>query len=193
MTSQWWLPLPSNSLATTMWLSNTVFIQWFGPDKAVVLKLWICFRMWATSFEHGISSLPLLCLRGYGASQYHTWPSATLGIAMLRMDLNFCIHGSKQGVTIDIDTCIYNWFYKLIYEPQKRIFTQYMSVFCVWKFLFWHGKIMEKSWNFFLRFLWEPWKKKKNPLQPLWVFSENMCNFAYLFHGHKIIHFWSFC
>ena len=29
--------------------------------------------------------------------------------------------------------------------------------FFVWKFGFWPGEVMEKSWNFFLRFLWEPW------------------------------------
>ena len=28
--------------------------------------------------------------------------------------------------------------------------------FFVWKFGFWPGEVMEKSWNFFLRFLWEP-------------------------------------
>ena len=70
--------------------------------------------------------------------------------------INSCIHGSKQGVTINIETYICNWLNKLIYELQKRIFTQFILVFCAWKFLFWHGKVMEKSWNFFLRFLWEP-------------------------------------
>ena len=86
------------------------------------------------------------------------------GIAVvLSMVLQFCawinsrIHGSKQGVTINIDIYICNWFNKLIYEPQKRIFTQFILVFCVWKFWFGHGKVMEKSRNFFLIFLWEPW------------------------------------
>ena len=72
------------------------------------------------------------------------------GIAVvLSMVLQFCawinsrIHGSKQGVTINIDIYICNWFNKLIYEPQKRIFTQFILVFCVWKFWFCHGKVME--------------------------------------------------
>ena len=30
--------------------------------------------------------------------------------------------------------------------------------FVVWKFGFWPGEVMEKSWNFFLRFFWEPCK-----------------------------------
>ena len=30
------------------------------------------------------------------------------------------------------------------------------GILFVWKFGFWPGEVMEKSWNFFLRFLWEP-------------------------------------
>ena len=37
-----------------------------------------------------------------------------------------------------------NWFYKLIHGPQKQIL-----VFFVWKFGYWPGEVMEKSWNFF--------------------------------------------
>ena len=48
-----------------------------------------------------------------------------------------------------VSVCI--WFYKLTHGPQKQIL-----VFFVWKFGFWPGEVMEKSWNFFLRFLWEP-------------------------------------
>ena len=48
-----------------------------------------------------------------------------------------------------IKSCIYmyihvcNWFYKLIHEPQKQIFTLFVLVFCVWKFEIWYGKVME--------------------------------------------------
>ena len=45
-----------------------------------------------------------------------------------------------------------NWFNKLIHGPQKQI----LIFFFVWKFGFWPGEVMEKSWKFFLRFLWEP-------------------------------------
>ena len=45
-----------------------------------------------------------------------------------------------------------NWFYNLMHGQQKHILG-----FFVWKFGFWPGEVMEKSLNFFLRFLWEPW------------------------------------
>ena len=31
------------------------------------------------------------------------------------------------------------------------------GILFVWKFGFWPGEVIEKSWNFFPRFLWEPW------------------------------------
>ena len=40
-----------------------------------------------------------------------------------------------------------NWY---IGQKNKHCF------FFVWKFGFWPGEVMEKSWNFFLRFLWNP-------------------------------------
>ena len=58
---------------------------------AVILKLRKRFRMSQILFEHGINSLPLVCFEDTGiyphwASQYHAWPSAARGIAMLRVD-----------------------------------------------------------------------------------------------------------
>ena len=60
---------------------------------AGILKLRKRFRMSQILFEQGINSLPLVCFRGYGnlstlsiASQYHAWPSAARGIAMLRVN-----------------------------------------------------------------------------------------------------------
>ena len=55
-----------------------------------------------------------------------------------------------------------DWFYKFIHGLQKQIL-----VFFVWKFGFWPGEVMEKSWNFFLRFLLEPclwneWGRQKS-------------------------------
>ena len=65
----------------------------FGQINVIagILKLRKRFRMSQILFEHGINSLPLVCFRGYGiyphlASQYHAWPSAARGIAMLRVD-----------------------------------------------------------------------------------------------------------
>ena len=46
---------------------------------AGILKQRKRFKMSQILFEHGINSLPL-------ASQYHAWPSAARGIAMLRVD-----------------------------------------------------------------------------------------------------------
>ena len=42
-----------------------------------------------------------------------------------------------------IHTYICDWLYELVYEMQKQIFTQFVLVFHVWKFGFWHGKVME--------------------------------------------------
>ena len=58
---------------------------------AGIVKLGKRFRMSQILFEHGINSLPIVCFRGNGicphlASQYHAWPSAVRGIAMLRVD-----------------------------------------------------------------------------------------------------------
>ena len=54
-------------------------------------------------------------------------------------------------VCVWVCVCVCNWFCKLIHGPQKQIL-----IFFVWKFGFWPGEVIEKSWNFFLRFLWEP-------------------------------------
>ena len=58
---------------------------------AVTLKLRKRFRMSQILFEHGINSLPLFAsvdtrIYPHLASQYHAWPSAARGIAMLRVD-----------------------------------------------------------------------------------------------------------
>ena len=71
-------------------------------------------------------------------------------------------------VCVWVSVC--NWFYNLIHGSQKRIL-----VLFVWKFGFWPGEVMEKSWNFFLRFLhcWDHqqswyWKHGvKGPCLPL--------------------------
>ena len=126
----------------------------------------VSYNWWRHKGDHHRHPIPLLLQCDQVTLCLYNDLVQIKGIAVvLSMVLQFCawinsrIHGSKQGVTINIDIYIYicNWFNKLIYEPQKRIFTQFILVFCVWKFWFGHGKVMEKSWNFFLRFLWEPW------------------------------------
>ena len=59
--------------------------------KAGILKLRNRFRMSQILFEHGIIRYPLFASADTGiypllASQYHAWPSAARGIAMLRVD-----------------------------------------------------------------------------------------------------------
>ena len=58
---------------------------------ARILKLRKRFRMSQILLEHGTNSLPLFASADTGiyphlASQYHAWPSAARGIAMLRVD-----------------------------------------------------------------------------------------------------------
>ena len=59
---------PSIFLAAAMRPSNTEFLRWCKQDKrdSWGLKLRKRFRMWQSSFEHGINSLPFVCFRGYG-------------------------------------------------------------------------------------------------------------------------------
>ena len=86
MTSHWRSRPPSTFLAAAMGLCNTMFIQRFRPDKRV---------SWGFSVlkcdKHGIIRYPVYASADTGiyphsASQYHTWPSAARGIAMLRVD-----------------------------------------------------------------------------------------------------------
>ena len=58
---------------------------------AVILKPRKRFRMSQILFEQGINSLPLVCFREYWnlstlSIEYHAWPSAARGIAMLRVE-----------------------------------------------------------------------------------------------------------
>ena len=76
---------PAAAMRTTLNLYDD-----FGKIKGIagVLKLWKRFWMWQTSFKCGINSLPLFASVDTGiyphlASQYHAWPSAVRGIAML--------------------------------------------------------------------------------------------------------------
>ena len=56
-----------------------------------------------------------------------------------------------------------NWFYNLIHGMGRKT---NIGIF-VWKFGFWPGEVMEKSWNFFLIFLWEPWTIAPVPIDGL--------------------------
>ena len=94
MPSQWRFRPPSAFLTTTIQPSNTVFIMDdLGQINVLagILNLRKRFRMSKILFEHGINSFPLFASADTGiyphlASQYHAWPSAARGIAMLRVD-----------------------------------------------------------------------------------------------------------
>ena len=56
----------------------------------------------------------------------------------------------------------------------KRRKNKYSHNLC-WHFVsgklgFGHGKVMEKSWNFFLIFLWEPWNRRQTEHTYMFVF-----------------------
>ena len=76
------------SLMTSQWRTRPLRHDWvtlhlnndLGRIKGIVgiLKLRKRFRMWQTSFEHGINSSPFVCFRGYE-------DLSTLSIAILRL------------------------------------------------------------------------------------------------------------
>ena len=94
MTSQWRFRPPSAFLPLRYDLVTLCLYDDLGQINVIagILKLLKRFRMSQILFEHGINSLPIVCFRGYRnlstllASQYHAWPSAARGIAMLRVD-----------------------------------------------------------------------------------------------------------
>ena len=85
-----------------------------------IIKMWKRFRMWQTSFEHGINSLPLVCWRGYG-----NLPTLSIAISRLAYRrawyrwrccvwINSRIRVRKQGVTNSIISHMpttYRWQY----------------------------------------------------------------------------------
>ena len=87
-----------------------------GKLKGIVgvLKLWKRFRMWRNivwAWDKFVALLFAFADTGiypHAASQYHAWPSAARGIAMLRVD-TFLIRGSKQGITNNHRTIIFIW------------------------------------------------------------------------------------
>ena len=81
------------------------------------------------------------CIGGIG------WTNLVISKEMEKT--TFCILKLSSHRAAGIHDCCV--VYKLIHGLQKQIL-----VFFVWKFGFGPGEVMEKSWNFFLRFLWEP-------------------------------------
>ena len=99
---------PSIFLPAAMRWSNTYFIRWLRHDERDHwgFQLAETFRVWQTSFEHGINSLPFSCFRRYRNF-------STLSIAIPRLAFGrawYCdavcgysrIRVSKQGVTDNI-------------------------------------------------------------------------------------------
>ena len=66
---------------------------------AGVLKLRKHFRMWQTSFEHGVNSLPFVCFRGYGNVSTLSITIRPRVVLQCCVWINSRIRFSKQGLT----------------------------------------------------------------------------------------------
>ena len=120
---------------------DCIFNCWhFGHGLLIFLILTV-FWLSEASQICSFGEFSCECIGGIG------WTNLVISEEMEKT--TFCILKLSSHRAAGIHDCCV--VYKLIHGLQKQIL-----VFFVWKFGFWPGEVMEKSWNFFLRFLWEP-------------------------------------